>query len=269
MNQHTAIELQEEGVTMGNIIPFDFRDHSVRVIDEDGEPWFVLADVCQTLGLSNPSVVAGRLDEDERAKFNLGRQGEATVINESGLYSLVLRSDKPEAKPFKRWVTHEVLPAIRKTGSYSTPVSGVEVKPLIEANRLFKSNLTIARTVFKGNQALLSANMATRQATDVDVLGNIGATHLLANERDALLTASDIGKQIGLSGQKVNLLLEEKGLVVSFRDHKDRKQYELTEDGEKFGEALDTAKKHSDGTPIKQIKWYSRIVELLKGESAA
>ena len=260
---------------MSNIIPFDFKNHSVRVIDEDGEPWFVAMDVAEVLGYSDAHKMCSKLDEDEKSNRQIGGLGTqtggrgTTIINEAGLYSCILTSQKPEAKPFKRWVTHEVLPAIRKTGSYSAPTSEVEVKPLIEANRLFKSNLTIARTVFKGNQALLSANMATRKATDVDVLGNIGATHLLAKERDALLTASDIGKQIGLSGQKVNLLLEEKGLVISFRDHKNRKQYELTEDGEKLAEVLDTAKKNSDGTPVKQIKWYSRIVELLKGESAA
>lgn len=90
----------------------------VRVVMIDNEPWWVLADVCKVLGMSNPTVVAGRLDTDERAKFDLGCQGEATIINESGLYSVILRSDKPQAKPFRKWVTHDVLPTIRKTGGY-------------------------------------------------------------------------------------------------------------------------------------------------------
>ena len=81
-----------------------------------------------------------------------------------------------------------------------------------------------------------------------------------------MLTASDIGRQIGLSGQMVNELLEQKGLVISFRDHKDRKRYELTEEGEQLGRTLDTAKRHSDGSPVVQIKWYSRIMQVLKGE---
>jgi anti-repressor protein len=80
-----------------------------------------LKDVCEILGLSNPSIVADRLDADERAKFDLGRQGETNIINESGLYNVIIRSDKPEAKNFKRWVTHEVLPSIRKHGAYLTP----------------------------------------------------------------------------------------------------------------------------------------------------
>ena len=83
-------------------------------LTENGDcQWFVAADVCRALGLGNSTVAVARLDEDERSKFNLGRQGEATIINEPGLYALVLSSRKPEAKAFKRWITHEV---IRKTG---------------------------------------------------------------------------------------------------------------------------------------------------------
>lgn len=76
--------------------------------------------MCSVLDLSNPTIAVSRLNEDERAKFNLGRQGDATIVNEPGLYTLVLGSRKPEAKAFKRWVTHEVIPTIRKTGAYST-----------------------------------------------------------------------------------------------------------------------------------------------------
>ncbi len=108
---------------MSNIIPFDFNSHPLRVINDDnGEPWFVLADVCKALEISNTTHVSNRLDEDERSTFNVGRQGNATIINESGLYSVVLRSDKPAAKSFKKWITSEVLPSIRKKGSYQSPI---------------------------------------------------------------------------------------------------------------------------------------------------
>jgi prophage antirepressor-like protein len=96
-----------------------FESRAVRTINREGEMWWVLKDVCDVLEISNPSVVADRLDEDERSKFDLGRQGEAIIISESGLYSVILRSDKPKAKPFRKWVTGEVLPSIRKTGEYS------------------------------------------------------------------------------------------------------------------------------------------------------
>ena len=92
----------------------------VRVIDIDGQPWFVATDICKALDLSNPTVAIQRLDEDERSKFNLGRQGETNIVNEYGLYNLILASRKPEAKKFKRWITHEVIPSIRKHGAYMT-----------------------------------------------------------------------------------------------------------------------------------------------------
>lgn len=92
----------------------------MRTLNLNGEPWFVAVDVCSVLDLSNPTIAVSRLDEDERAKFNLGRQGDATIVNEPGLYTLVLGSRKPEAKAFKRWITHEVIPAIRKHGVYIT-----------------------------------------------------------------------------------------------------------------------------------------------------
>ena len=97
----------------------------VRTIQKDDEPWFVLKDVCQILDLGSPHKVADRLDGDERSQIpvtdSLGRQQETTIINESGLYHVILRSDKPEAKPFRKWVTSEVLPAIRRHGAYMTP----------------------------------------------------------------------------------------------------------------------------------------------------
>lgn len=93
----------------------------VRTITKDGEPWFVAADVCRALEHSNVTVALDRLDDDEKAKFNLGlRGGDTGCVNEPGLYSLVLGSRKQEAKNFKRWITHEVIPSIRKHGAYAT-----------------------------------------------------------------------------------------------------------------------------------------------------
>ena len=94
---------------------------TIRTVILDGEPWFVAKDVCDILGTTNPTMAMNGLEPFERTKFNLGRQGEANIINESGFYTLVLRSRKPIAKPFRIWVTSEVLPAIRKTGKYIAP----------------------------------------------------------------------------------------------------------------------------------------------------
>lgn len=104
----------EKGIQIFNNQEFG----NVRVVIKNNEPLFCLADVCRVLELSNPTIVSQRLDEDERTKLDLGRQGSTTFINESGLYSVVVRSDKPNAKQFRKWVTSEVLPSIRKTGSY-------------------------------------------------------------------------------------------------------------------------------------------------------
>lgn len=111
-----------KGKQMNNEIQqFDFKGAALRTLtDEAGEPWFVAKDVCDILEISNPSDALKRLDDDERSRFNLGRQGETNIVNEAGLYSLVLGSRKPEAREFKRWVTHEVLPSIRKHGAYMT-----------------------------------------------------------------------------------------------------------------------------------------------------
>lgn len=99
---------------------FDFKGTSLRTLtDEAGEPWFVAKDVCDILALSNATVALQSLDDDELTKFNLGGQhGESNIISEPGLYKLIMRSRKPEAKEFQRWVTHDVLPQIRRTGGY-------------------------------------------------------------------------------------------------------------------------------------------------------
>lgn len=116
---------------MNELQIFHYNDNEVRTVQIDGEPWWVLKDVCDVLELSNPSRVAERLEDDERSNFKLGRQGEAIIINESGLYNVILRSDKPQAKPFRKWVTNEVLPSIRKTGGYQLPQMSKELRAII------------------------------------------------------------------------------------------------------------------------------------------
>lgn len=112
---------------MNNLQTFSFNNQPVRTVQLNNQPYWVLKDVCDVLELSNPTVVANRLEDDERAKFNLGRQGEATVITESGLYAVILRSDKPNAREFRKWITSEVLPAIRKNGAYLTDEKAYDI----------------------------------------------------------------------------------------------------------------------------------------------
>lgn len=106
---------------MNELQLFNFEGNDVRTLNHDEQIWFAAPDVTKALELSNTTVAVSSLDDDERAKFNLGRQGGTNFISEPGLYKLVGASHKPAAKRFNRWVTHEVLPSIRKHGAYMTP----------------------------------------------------------------------------------------------------------------------------------------------------
>ena len=101
---------------LNEIQVFEYKNNQIRTVEKDGEIWFVAKDVCEALEIQNTTQAIQVLDEDERAMFYIGRQGEANIISEPGLYGLILRSNKPKAKIFSRWVKHEVLPQIRKTG---------------------------------------------------------------------------------------------------------------------------------------------------------
>ncbi len=116
--------MSNNSTAVSNVIPFDFRGHVIRTISVGGEPWFVAADVCKVLSVANTTQAMQALDDDERSMFNIGRQGDAHIVNESGLYTLILRSrdavtkgSKPHS--FRKWVTAEVLPSIRKHGNYT------------------------------------------------------------------------------------------------------------------------------------------------------
>lgn len=124
----------------------------IRTVTIDNDPWFVASDICKALDLSNPTMAMERLDDDEKSKLNLGLSGGATnCVNEYGLYSLVLASRKKEAKDFKRWITHEVLPSIRKTGSYGKPLTTLEQIKLIA-----QGNMELGERVDKVEDKLLN-----------------------------------------------------------------------------------------------------------------
>lgn len=124
---------------------FNFDNQNVRIVELNKEPWFVAVDVCRVLELTNPTVAISRLDVDERSKFNLGRQGETNIVNESGLYELIFASRKPTAKAFKKWVKSEVLPSIRKDGGYiatdeNDDEASIMAKALLIANKTIENN---------------------------------------------------------------------------------------------------------------------------------
>ena len=115
---------------MNNLTTFNFEDNSIRVIEKNGEPWFVAKDIAMVLDFRDAEVACRALEEDEKGTLNvctLGGNQQMSGINESGLYHLILVSRKTEAKKFRKWVTEEVLPSIRKTGSYSITKSPIDV----------------------------------------------------------------------------------------------------------------------------------------------
>ena len=127
---------------------------AIRAIDQDGDPWFVAKDVCDALGIANSRDAIARLDDDEKGvglTDTLGGSQEMAIVNESGFYNLVLRSRKPEARAFKRWVTHEVIPAIRRTGGYmetkanETPEETMARAVLIAQDAIARKDADISR----------------------------------------------------------------------------------------------------------------------------
>lgn len=120
-----VLEIDQKNYEMMELQIFNHQDFGqIRVVEQDGEPWFVAADVCRALELDDTGRATARLDEDELTRIKIvsgGQNREMLAVTEPGLYSLVLGSRKPEAKSFKRWITHEVLPSIRKTGVYVLP----------------------------------------------------------------------------------------------------------------------------------------------------
>ena len=150
---------------MSELNIFNYQDTEVRTVLIDGEPWFVLADLCKVLGIANPSDVASRIDGDALGTTevidSLGRTQNARTVSEAGMYEVVFLSRRPGAKDFKRWVTREVLPAIRKTGSYSAPVS----KELEEA-RIIQQALQISYRRQQEAEAKLAAVKPKADAWD-------------------------------------------------------------------------------------------------------
>lgn len=191
---------------MNEIVPFTFPDNGgqVRVIMLDGEPWFVARDVLAVLGLVNPTEAMRGLDDDEFRTTEVvdsagRRQPNAYVVNEAGLYSLILRSRKPEAKTFKRWVTHEVLPSIRKTGGYSlAPVYRLpqtyaealrELADTVEERDRLRAELAVAEPKAESWDALASArgDYSLREAAQIldrDPAIDTGQNRLMSTLRE-------------------------------------------------------------------------------------
>ncbi len=186
---------------------WNYESSEIRTVQVNGEPWLVLSDVCKVLELSNPSMVAKKLDDDERTKFDLGRQGETTIINESGLYTVILRSDKPQAKPFRKWVTSEVLPSIRKHGVYMT-------EQTLERALTSPDFLIELATQLKAEQEQrkqLETTVAVQEQQIAELQPKASYYDVVLNCKD-LLSITSIAKDYGKSGVWLNRYLHQNGV---------------------------------------------------------
>jgi len=191
---------------MRELQAFNYQGNEIRAIQHGGETWWVLKDVCEALGLRNPTQVAQRLDDDERAMFDIGRQGESNIVNESGLYNVILRSDKPEAKSFKRWITHDVLPAIRKHGLYAMD------------ELLDNPDIAIAALQRLKEERLRNKALETENAQKTQVIAEMQPKVsyydlILQSKQTVPLTL--IAKDYGMSAKTMNKILHELGVQYS------------------------------------------------------
>ena len=246
---------------MSNIVAFDFESHDVRVvIDQDGDPLFVAADLLSTLNLDRKALE--RLDDDEKGVSSIHTPGgmqEMTVVSESGLFNLVLGSRKPEAKRFKRWVTHEVLPSIRKTGSYAAPGS-VAALPAPTQDRVH-AILMIGEAVAKIPGVKAGIAMAATLTCIHDNTG-LAIEHLRRalpslQEPICSLNPTQVGELLGLSARSVNLRLQSHG----FQFKNERDEWELTEAGKSWAEALPYSRNGHSGY---QILWNPEVVDMIR-----
>lgn len=196
---------------MNNIQIFKYENNDVRTVELNGEPWFALKDVCAVLGISNHKMTAQRLDADEVILTDLtdsmGRQQETTVINESGLYNVILRSDKPEAKPFRKWVTSEVLPSIRKNGGYIAGQEQLTPSELM-AKALLVANKTLAERDARISELTVQNAIMQPKAEYFDELV----------DRNLLTSFRETAKQLGVEEKKFISFLMEKKYI--YRDKK-------------------------------------------------
>ena len=192
---------------------FHFKGRQVRTIQLDGEPWFVAADVCDVLGLNNPSQALSYLDRDERRLITneaWRTNGNMAIVSEPGLYSLVLRSRRPEAKGFRRWIAHEVIPALRQSGQYRlAAVSSVAAVPsgqLLQFSRRDLLNLAIEaeaeceelrpKAAFFDRVADSSDSFSLAETAKMLETEGYGRNNLIKFlRREGILMASNVAKQ--------------------------------------------------------------------------
>lgn len=263
---------------MSNIIPFPFGSKEIRVTDQNGDPWFILRDLLDAMESTTKvtdaveSIKQGLGDgfvSDVPILDGLGRKQTAIIVSEPAATYLLSRSNTEKGRELNRFIHVEVLPGIRKTGSYhvgqgqpqSSKTDRIRSREIKETFNCFFSIAKLCN--FDGNMAILSANQATQAYIGVNPLALMGRVALESDNQEQLLIVSEIAERLDWTPRLVNPRLTACELQTEYRDHHKRLCYELTEMGKAFGVYVDTGKKHGDGSPVRQIKWRASVVEFL------
>ncbi|MBW4598921.1 MAG: hypothetical protein KME29_04735 [Calothrix sp. FI2-JRJ7] len=260
---------------MSSLTIFNFESHEVRFVGTAENPWWVAVDICAVLEIKNNRDAIARLDNDEKDDVaitdTIGRQQTVTCINESGLYSLVLTSRKSQAKRFKKWITSEVIPAIRKTGKYEAPQSQSQPKALAPSLEQISDlvDLTLGKAGIDPKLlAGVKLNAIAKEYPALAQAAEEAKSVLVVPIENQLLPPKRIGEIIGertgekkWSAQQVNKKLIEKELQIA-NPEGDNPDYLPTEEGKQYGEiTLGTAKGH--GKTVQHLRWYESVIDCL------
>lgn len=252
---------------MSGLIPFQFDGREIRVVTDDkGEPLFVGKDICAALGYADATSAIRNHCKGVPIQHPLRTAGgtqDVRVLTEPDVLRLIVNCTLPAAQAFERLVFEEILPTIRRTGSYVAP--GAKAPSALESVKEFKALFGVAKLIgLDKNAAAISANQAVTHLTGTNLLSLLGQTHLEQPEQTQYFTPTELGERINLSGRKVNMLLAEAGFQAKQGD-----AWEVMDAGREFAKIYDTGKKHGSGVPIQQVKWSASVLSLLEQNKAA
>ena len=225
----------------------------IQVIERNGEPWFVGKEIATVLGYKNANdALIKHVDDEDKGvakRDTLGGKQNIVIINESGLYSLVLSSKLEKAKAFKRWVTSEVLPAIRKTGSYGTAIKEKEVEAKLNNSRarLNNSRARMAAIILKCAEKTKSETykeICNKNA--VNVLNGKEIMPMLPTE-ELTLSAKEVGEKLGISGNMVGRIASQHGLK-----------------NEQYGKWYHTTAQNNDKKEVDTFRYYPNVVDVIR-----
>ena len=245
---------------MSNIQLYSNETFSVRTTqDDNGTMWFVAKDIAGALeytldgGMSKYFANVPDCWKGGKRIATPGGEQEMLCLTEQGVYFFLGRSDKPKALPYQMWIAGDVVPSIRETGSYSVSNDRFSLKDYIEgaAAVLEKHKIT-------DNQLVLALDKVYKRFTGFSALEATG-TQLITPDKHQLLTPTEIGKHFGINPRKVNDILAGAGF-----QHKINGSWEPLGEGENYAVMQDVGKAHSDGVPVRQLKWTTDILSVFK-----